>query len=185
MEAMINLVRQKGYEGTRIDDVCAAAGVSKGAFFHHFASKDEAAIAAAKHWGEAANALFASILAKHVDPQDFILAYVEAREFLMRGEIWTYSCFAGTLVSEIWQTHERVTSAAAAAIQSHIDWLTPHFQAALPECAYAKAADLAALTQTVVQGALVMAKADGKPDRGLAALRHLKTHLKSEFLREK
>lgn len=32
---------QKGYEGTSISDIVAAAGVTKGAFYHHFASKAE------------------------------------------------------------------------------------------------------------------------------------------------
>jgi TetR/AcrR family transcriptional regulator, transcriptional repressor for nem operon len=40
MEAAFTLVRRKGLSATSVDDICAAAGVSKGAFFHHFKSKD-------------------------------------------------------------------------------------------------------------------------------------------------
>jgi len=49
MEAAFGLVRRQGLAATRVDEVCAAAGVSKGgAFFHHFRPKDE--LAAAVMW---------------------------------------------------------------------------------------------------------------------------------------
>ncbi|MBM9618684.1 ScbR family autoregulator-binding transcription factor [Streptomyces zhihengii] len=36
---------QNGYRGTSLDDITRAAGVSKGAFYFHFASKDQVAMA--------------------------------------------------------------------------------------------------------------------------------------------
>ncbi|MGL4406716.1 MAG: TetR/AcrR family transcriptional regulator, partial [Notoacmeibacter sp.] len=40
LNAALKLVRQKGFGATRIDDICAEAGVTKGAFFHHFKDKE-------------------------------------------------------------------------------------------------------------------------------------------------
>ena len=34
-------VRKQGYAATSVDEICAVAGVTKGAFFHHFRSKDD------------------------------------------------------------------------------------------------------------------------------------------------
>jgi len=34
--AALSVIRAKGYAGTSVDDLCVAAGVTKGAFFHHF-----------------------------------------------------------------------------------------------------------------------------------------------------
>lgn len=39
MEAARALFRTKGYEAVSIDDIAAAAGCTKGAFYHHFPSK--------------------------------------------------------------------------------------------------------------------------------------------------
>lgn len=39
MEAARDLFRGRGYEAVSIDDIAAAAGCTKGAFYHHFPSK--------------------------------------------------------------------------------------------------------------------------------------------------
>lgn len=43
MDAAEALILDRGFAGTPIDDVLARAGVTKGAFFHHFGSKQELA----------------------------------------------------------------------------------------------------------------------------------------------
>ena len=35
----LNLIQEKGFDKVSVDDICAACGVSKGAFYHHFKSK--------------------------------------------------------------------------------------------------------------------------------------------------
>src|SRR6266571_1105292 len=41
LEAALSVIRTKGYSATSVDELCAAAGFTKGAFFLHFKSKDE------------------------------------------------------------------------------------------------------------------------------------------------
>ena len=48
LEAALPLIHAKGYSATSVDQICAAAGVSKG-FFHHFKSKDVLGVAAADY----------------------------------------------------------------------------------------------------------------------------------------
>ena len=38
LDAATRVMRQKGYGATSVDDLCREAGVTKGAFFHHFGS---------------------------------------------------------------------------------------------------------------------------------------------------
>jgi AcrR family transcriptional regulator len=41
LEAAIDLFHQRGYDGTSVREIVAAAGLTKGAFYHYFASKDD------------------------------------------------------------------------------------------------------------------------------------------------
>ena len=41
LEAAMHVCADKGYHASRIDDIAAHAGLSKGAVYHHFASKQE------------------------------------------------------------------------------------------------------------------------------------------------
>lgn len=47
LDAAVETIRTKGYSATTVDELCAAAGVTKGAFFHHFDTKEDLAVAAA------------------------------------------------------------------------------------------------------------------------------------------
>src|SRR6516164_7860783 len=76
LEAALKVVRTKGYEATRVEDVCAEAGLTKGSFFYHFNSKDDLGAAAAAMWGQRADALFAEADYHRLpDPRERLLAY--------------------------------------------------------------------------------------------------------------
>ena len=49
LDAAVRLLGDRGYAGLRTADVVAAAGVSKGALTHHFASKDALVVAVVGH----------------------------------------------------------------------------------------------------------------------------------------
>ncbi|MGL5116701.1 MAG: TetR/AcrR family transcriptional regulator, partial [Beijerinckiaceae bacterium] len=75
LDAAFTLVRSKGFTATTVDDLCAAAGVTKGAFFHHFASKEALGVAAAQHWSKVTSAFFAgATYHRHADPLERFLA---------------------------------------------------------------------------------------------------------------
>jgi TetR/AcrR family transcriptional regulator, transcriptional repressor for nem operon len=58
LDAALHVIRAKGYSATRIEDICEAAGLTKGSFFHHFDSKEALALDAAEYWIEGSEALF-------------------------------------------------------------------------------------------------------------------------------
>jgi AcrR family transcriptional regulator len=50
LEAALRIFVRKGYADTRMDDIVEATGLSKGAIYHHFASKHELFVALIEHW---------------------------------------------------------------------------------------------------------------------------------------
>src|ERR1700729_1549029 len=106
LDAAFSIIRQKGYAATSVDELCTRAGVTKGAFFHHFPSKDSLAVAAANQWQELSDALFAAApYHRFDDPLDRILGYLDFRKAMLRGDVAEFSCLAGTIVQEAYETH--------------------------------------------------------------------------------
>jgi len=181
LDATIKLVRTKGYTATRIEDVCAEAGVTKGSFFHHFKSKDDLALAALAHWKANSTDLFAHAdyhLAP--DPLDRVLAYVDLRKALLTGELADFTCFAGTMAQEMYATSPDIRAGCERSICGHAGTLEADFEAAMRQCHTAEditASSLALHTQCVIQGAFVLAKATGRRDVAVDSIDHLRRYL--------
>ena len=45
LDAMRTLALRKGFAAATVDEVCSAAGVTKGSFYHHFATKEALGLA--------------------------------------------------------------------------------------------------------------------------------------------
>ena len=78
------LVLEQGLAGTSIDDVLRAAGTSKGAFFHHFPTKNHLARALVERYAEADVAFLAEFMdrveAESDDPAEQIVAFIRLFE---------------------------------------------------------------------------------------------------------
>ena len=187
LNAALNAVRAKGYSATTVDDICHAAGVTKGSFFHHFKTKDELALAAAAHWSLSTEGFFAGApYRRHADPLDRLLGYVDFRIELLSGDLLDYTCFLGTLLQETYATHPDIRAACADGLTVHVDTLAADCEAArrlyAPNASWS-AESLGVFMQTVVQGALIFAKAKQGPEVARESLAHLKRYLVSLFQR--
>ncbi|WP_082665280.1 TetR/AcrR family transcriptional regulator [Sphingopyxis sp. H115] len=178
-------VRRQGYSATTVDQICAAAGVTKGAFFHHFASKEELAVAAAEGWTERARPMFE--LAPHVkldDPLDRLLGHIDFRLSMLDGPTEDYTCFVGTMVQEAYATSDRIRAACEASINAYCEALAPDIAATMD--VYGAPGDVTAIglaqhVQSVLQGAFVLAKTTNDPAIARGTVTHLKRYVRMLF----
>ncbi|MDP1556863.1 MAG: TetR/AcrR family transcriptional regulator [Hyphomonas sp.] len=183
MEAAFDLVRRQGLAATSVDEICKAAGVSKGAFFHHFKSKDELAAAAGYHWSAVTEPFFeAAPYHAPDDPLARVLGYIDLRREMMRGEIAEFTCFAGTMVQEAWATSPAVQAAAWDSMSRHAEALVADIEAAKASRGVElDARSLALHMVAAVQGAFILAKASGDPAVGAASTAHLRRYVELLF----
>jgi TetR/AcrR family transcriptional repressor of nem operon len=185
LDAALSVIRAKGYTATSVDELCATAGVTKGAFFHHFKSKEELGVAAATHWSQVTGALFASApYHAHADPLARIIGYLEFRKALLQGSVPEFTCLVGTMVQESYETAPAIREACNASISDHAAALEPDIRAAMRDRDLAadwSAASLALHTQAVLQGAFILAKAKGGAGVAADSVDHLIRYLKLLF----
>ena len=181
LEAAIKLIRSKGFAATSVDQICAEAGVTKGAFFHHFASKEALGVAVAEHWSASTSAFFAAApFHHHPDPAERVLGYIDLRMALMTGPVESFSCAAGTMLQEAFLSSPAIRGASEASIMGNARALRADIGAALVRAGQREitAASLARHIQAVIQGSFILAKAsEGHSGAGAAISRESLAHL--------
>jgi len=185
LDAALTVIRTKGYSATTVDDLCAAAGVTKGAFFHHFPSKDALGVAAAEYWSEMTGTLFAGA-PYHApeDPLDRLLAYLAFRKELLAGELPEFTCLVGTMVQETYDTVPAIRDACARSITGHAETIEADIEAAIHARGLTptwSAKSLALHTQAVIQGAFILAKSGGGAQIAADTIDHLIRYVKLLF----
>lgn len=185
LDATLKIVRIKGYSATRVEDICAEAGLTKGSFFHHFKSKEDLALAAAALWDERTVDSFAEApYHRAADPLSRLIAYVEFRKAIMTGDLPDFTCFAGTIIQEAYRTHPDVTAACARSITTQAKGLEPDVRAAMREHGIRgswTAESLALHIMGVIQGGIILAKAYGSSDVAIECLEHLRRYIELLF----
>lgn len=188
LQAALQVIRAKGYTATTVEDVCEAAGLTKGSFFHHFDSKEELALAAADYWTESADSLFASApYHARADALERLLAYVDFRKALLTGEVADFTCLAGTMVQEVYDTHPAIREACDRSMSGHAETLEPDIAEAMRKYGVTgewSARSLALYTQAVLQGSFILAKAKGGSAVAVECLDHLRRYIEMLFLQK-
>jgi TetR/AcrR family transcriptional repressor of nem operon len=184
LDAAMGVIRAKGYTAATVEDICAAAGVTKGSFFHHFKTKEQLAIEAAAHFGKMASGLFDAPYRQAADPLDRVLGYIDLRIAILKGELGEFTCLLGTMVQEVYDTHPKIRAACDLHISEHAAEVTKDIEAAkklyAPDLSWS-AESLSLHTQAVIQGALLLAKAKHGPEVAVVCLGHLRRYLELLF----
>jgi TetR/AcrR family transcriptional repressor of nem operon len=185
LDAALGLIREKGYSPTSVDALCARAGVTKGAFFHHFDSKEALAVAAAHRWSDVTSATFEKA-PYHLleDPLERLLAYLGFRQALLTGDLAEYTCLVGTMVQEVYGTNQDIRAACEASISGHAATLEADIAAAMVRYGIRATwtpKSLALHTQAVIQGAFILAKAKDSAAIAAESIDHLRRYFELLF----
>ncbi|WP_267905497.1 TetR/AcrR family transcriptional regulator [Erythrobacter mangrovi] len=180
LEAGVKLIRRQGYAATSVGELCAEAGVTKGAFFHHFESKEALGAELARYWSNSTSGFFTDAPFRQIaDPLERILGYLDLRIALIGGPTESFSCVAGTMIQESFRSSEPIRAACRDSILGNADLFVEDFTEAV--ASYGVDADPKGLSlhmQVVIQGAFILAKTQDSDERAVAMARESLLHLK-------
>jgi TetR/AcrR family transcriptional repressor of nem operon len=177
----------KGYHGTKLEEVLSAAGVTTGAFFHHFGGKEDLGFAVLDRHMEKRRQALDEIERRLPPPRagdplgqafrrlDAIRAMVRRRGHRPGG------CVIGNLSTALSDTHDGFRRRLAECFDEMALEFKPHLDAAVRQSGPARRADTWALARYVVaitEGSIMLART--QQDRHMIG-RHfdyLKEHLR-------
>ncbi len=185
------LTLERGFSATRVDEVCAAAGVTKGSFYHHFESKDALAHALIDHYFDGiVAALAGGTWASIEQPSARALAFVDHVIDGVRGGLLRQGCLLCSFALDLSETHPELR----VEVDRRFDRLTEFLYPTLDEALAAEtrpdvsAAGLARQFVAVLQGGIVLAKAHNDQSRlteAVSCYRQMLAVLLSDQLQDK
>ena len=121
IDASINVMYLKGYNGTSVKDITDAAGIPKGSFYNYFKDKEHYAVDAINYYfSELVNGYISKLRNQDLDSLDRI------REFFSCGIFWldqqdiTLGCFVGNMTQEM-GNNSKLISEVTAKIHSELE----------------------------------------------------------------
>lgn len=158
VQAAARAIRRSGYDGTGVADIMKAAGLTHGAFYAHFESREAMLAEAADRAGAESNAFAASVIAA-APPEQALQALMQAylsKEHLAGIET---GCPVSALGSEMPRQSPEVRRAATARIKEMIDLVARQS----PDWGQPDGHERALVTVATMVGTLVLARAVDDP----------------------
>jgi TetR/AcrR family transcriptional regulator, transcriptional repressor for nem operon len=183
LDATTSLVLQRGFHATTVDEICAAADVTKGSFFHHFENKEDIARAAVRAWGEMGQSLYAEAWKTPGDPLAEIHRLLEIMDAITR-QFDPCVCFVGMLAQETARTNPTLRAACADELATWAEMLRSRLAQARHDRPPAVDFDPAAVGWflcSLWQGSMLTAKTRQNPDLIRTNLKLARAYVDSLF----
>jgi len=185
LDAAMRLMSTKGYAATSVDDVCRAAGVTKGGLFHHFATKEDLAKEALHcFYADTGGRVLAAVFPSATDPLQRVYARLEVLLDIARNPDIPKTCLIGTLTQEVSPTHPEIRAVCdqlfSQWVQGFGDELAEAKARHVPEASW-DPYSLARYILATIQGSLLLAKSSGDSTIPEQNLLHYRAYLQSLF----
>ena len=158
VQAAARAIRRSGYDGTGVADIMKEAGLTHGAFYAHFESREAMLAEAADRAGAGVNAAASRLLAT-VPSEDALRTLIEAYLSKAHIEGIETGCPVSALGSEMPRQSPEVRRAATLRIKEMIDLVARQ----MPDWGQPAAHERALVTAATMVGALVLARAVDEP----------------------
>lgn len=128
LDATYTLMLRKGYPSTSVDEICQAAEVSKGSFYHFFKSKQELALAMlAHHMDGAIEEIEKGLDLEEVEGPEQTVRYVKHVEDGAE-ELWRDGCLIGSFALELAETHPEIRETVSRVFRDLVDHMEKVFR---------------------------------------------------------
>ncbi|MDA1259828.1 MAG: TetR family transcriptional regulator [Planctomycetota bacterium] len=180
LDAAEELMLTRGYGATSVDAICAAAGVTKGSFFHYFAQKEDLGKVLLKRFAERQGARFMAAAETIEDPLERVHAIMDCGVASMQAPE-SKGCLVGALAQEIWDTHPELRELCHGTFTQFTALLSADLVAAkarhCPDAAF-DAAGLGDYFLSVAQGSMLLFRAGGERAAMARNLTHFRDYLR-------
>lgn len=174
LAASERLLLERGFSGMSLDDILAATGLTKGAFFYHFKSKADLAHALVERYARNDFALFTGLAARAEtltqDPLESVLIFLRLfEEFAAENPGELKGCVFASYSYEEAQFEEPIHDIVRRGLGKWEDLYRQKFAAliaARPPRVPVTADDLAAMIMAIIEGGFVLSRVN-KDRQGL------------------
>jgi AcrR family transcriptional regulator len=180
----------KGFDGTSIEEIVAAAEITKGGFFYHFPDKNALALALIERHIEVEDAIFDDLFARARELSDdplhaFLIGLRLLAEMLADMPNGHPGCIVATAAYQDRQFNREVREANRRAVlgwRARFRAMFDEISARYPPREQVDLDALADMVNAVVEGGIVMAKALGEPRTTADQVLLLRTFIRQLFL---
>ncbi len=184
-DAAKGLMLSKGYPATTVDEICEAAGVTKGSFFHYFDSKEDLGKELLDCCGGTMEAGFKNAaFHQEKDPLKRIHLYLDSVIQCSRDRNNPKGCLIGTLAQELSDVYPDIRSSCAKYFSKWADCLTADLNAAKGKHLRHLTFDSRSLADhliSILEGSFILAKTYQDSRIVEENLKHFRRYLDSLF----
>lgn len=189
LDAAQNLILDRGYVGMTVDHVLDEVGITKGAFFHHFKTKDDLAKALLRRFADKDAQVYAETRERAEklsdDPLEQVLIFVRLFEEMFEGLTEPYpGCLFASYIYELQQFDEETRTLIRDSFMKWRELLKEKFEVIArkyPPRLQVDAASLADVFTVVLEGAFISSKALDEPQVIGEQLRHFRNYVELLF----
>lgn len=183
------LVFARGYSGTAVDDIIAATGLTKGAFFYHFKSKKDLALSLVERFWERDVAIFEDMAERaralgDTPLQTALIFFKLFEEAVRSNEDQPLKCLFASYLYEGEQfdqnIHDFIRTSFREWEQIFLSILEPVFESHKPRVETTPR-ELAEMIMDLIEGAFVIAQGMGDRDALARASGYFRQHLQLVF----